>query len=124
MAEEQQKREDENNEIKEMGTLNMKESGSKYGIQLLTIIGEIEGHDSVSGNTKATKYEHLLPRLAQIEEDDETDGVLILLNTLGGDVDIASIARATFCCWNTWVSTWLTAGVTSAKVARSIKRSG
>ena len=84
MAEEQQKREDENNEIKEMGTLNMKESGSKYGIQLLTIIGEIEGHDSVSGNTKATKYEHLLPRLAQIEEDDETDGVLILLNTLGG----------------------------------------
>ena len=47
MAEEQQKREDENNEIKEMGTLNMKESGSKYGIQLLTIIGEIEGHDSV-----------------------------------------------------------------------------
>ena len=49
MAEEQQKREDENNEIKEMGTLNMKESGSKYGIQLLTIIGEIEGHDSVSG---------------------------------------------------------------------------
>ena len=45
MAEEQQKREDENNEIKEMGTLNMKESGSKYGIQLLTIIGEIEGHD-------------------------------------------------------------------------------
>ena len=77
MAEEQQKREDENNEIKEMGTLNMKESGSKYGIQLLTIIGEIEGHDSVSGNTKATKYEHLLPRLAQIEEDDETDGVFI-----------------------------------------------
>ena len=45
MAEEQQKREDENNEIKEMGTLNMKESGSKYGIQLLTIIGEIEGPD-------------------------------------------------------------------------------
>ena len=101
--EEQQKREDENNEIKEMGTLNMKESGSKYGIQLLTIIGEIEGHDSVSGNTKATKYEHLLPRLAQIEEDDETDGVLILLNTLGGDVEaglaiaemIASLSKPT-----------------------------
>ena len=48
MAEEQQKREDENNEIKEMGTLNMKESGSKYGIQLLTIIGEIEGQDRKS----------------------------------------------------------------------------
>lgn len=103
MAEEQQKREDENNEIKEMGTLNMKESGSKYGIQLLTIIGEIEGHDSVSGNTKATKYEHLLPRLAQIEEDEDTDGVLILLNTLGGDVEaglaiaemIASLSKPT-----------------------------
>ena len=102
MAEEQQKREDENNEIKEMGTLNMKER-LKYGIQLLTIIGEIEGHDSVSGNTKATKYEHLLPRLAQIEEDDETDGVLILLNTLGGDVEaglaiaemIASLSKPT-----------------------------
>ena len=103
MAEEQKKREEENNEIKEMGTLNMKESGSKYGIQLLTIIGEIEGHESVSGNTKATKYEHLLPRLAQIEEDEETDGVLILLNTLGGDVEaglaiaemIASLSKPT-----------------------------
>ena len=100
MAEEQQKREDENNEIKEMGTLNMKESGSKYGIQLLTIIGEIEGHDSVSGNTKATKYEHLLPRLAQIEEDDiMEDGAMYT----GGDVEaglaiaemIASLSKPT-----------------------------
>ena len=103
MAEEQKKREEENNEIKEMGTLNMKESGSKYGIQLLTIIGEIEGHESVSGNTKATKYEHLLPMLAEIEDSEEVDGLLILLNTLGGDVEaglsiaemIASISKPT-----------------------------
>ena len=65
-----------------MGALKFTESRSEHKIQLLTIIGEIEGHEAVSGNTKATKYEHLLPRLAQAEED-ETDGILILLNTLG-----------------------------------------
>ncbi len=87
MAEEQQKREDENNEIKEMGTLNMKESGSKYGIQLLTIIGEIEGHESAPSHSKTTKYEHVLPKLALIEDDEEIEGLLILLNTVGGDVE-------------------------------------
>ena len=72
-----QKRERENNEIREMGTLKLKEKDGKHNIQLLTIIGEIEGHEAVSGNTKATKYEHLLPRLAEIEADEETEGVLI-----------------------------------------------
>ena len=98
-----QKREWENNEIREMGTLKLKEKDGKYNIQLLTIIGEIEGHEAVSGNTKATKYEHLLPRLAEIEADEETEGVLILLNTLGGDVEaglaiaemIASLSKPT-----------------------------
>lgn len=98
-----QKRERENNEIREMGTLKLKEKDGKYNIQLLTIIGEIEGHEAVSGNTKATKYEHLLPRLAEIEADEETEGVLILLNTLGGDVEaglaiaemIASLSKPT-----------------------------
>ncbi len=86
---EKQKRErqhEENEEIKEMGALKLSEDSGKHNIQLLTIIGEIEGHEAVSGNTKATKYEHLLPRLAQAQED-ETEGVLILLNTLGGDVE-------------------------------------
>lgn len=99
----QQQRNEENTEIKEMGTLDIGDGHSKRGIQLLTIIGEIEGHEAVSGNTKATKYEHLLPRLAQIEEDDRTEGVLILLNTLGGDVEaglaiaemIASLSKPT-----------------------------
>jgi len=69
----------------------------------LTIIGEIEGHEAVSGSTKATKYEHLLPKLAEIESSDEIEGVLILLNTLGGDVEaglaiaemIASLSKPT-----------------------------
>ena len=62
-----------NEEIKETGTLNLNGNGHKANIQLLTIIGEIEGHEAVSGNTKATKYEHLIPRLAEVEDDDEVD---------------------------------------------------
>ena len=99
----QKERNEENAEIKEMGTLDLGNGHSKHGIQLLTIIGEIEGHEAVSGNTKATKYEHLLPRLAEAEEDERTEGVLILLNTLGGDVEaglaiaemIASLSKPT-----------------------------
>lgn len=72
--------------IKEMGMLSL-EDDNKYHIELLTIIGEIEGHESVSGNSKSTKYEHLLPKLAEIENSDSIDGVIILLNTLGGDVE-------------------------------------
>ena len=101
--EKQKQRLDKNEEIKETGTLNLNGNGHKANIQLLTIIGEIEGHEAVSGNTKATKYEHLIPRLAEVEDDDEVDGVLILLNTLGGDVEaglaiaemIASLSKPT-----------------------------
>lgn len=56
------------------------------GIQLLSIIGEIEGHECVSENTKSTKYEHLLPLLAQLQEEEEITGILFLVNTVGGDV--------------------------------------
>lgn len=67
---------------------NIKEYGKCQlgGIQLLSIIGEIEGHECVSENTKSTKYEHLLPLLASAEEDDEVKGILFLVNTVGGDV--------------------------------------
>lgn len=58
--------------------------GSVY---CLTIIGQIEGHMSASTNTKTTKYEHVLPLLAKLEESEEVDGVLFLLNTVGGDVE-------------------------------------
>lgn len=99
--EEKQERAEE--EIKETGSVNLDENNKKHRIKLLTIIGEIEGHEAVSGNTKATKYEHLLPMLAEIEDSEEIDGVLILLNTLGGDVEaglsiaemIASISKPT-----------------------------
>ena len=56
-------------------------------IHLLTIIGEIEGHESLPDKAKTTKYEHVLPQLASIEYDKEIEGVLILLNTVGGDVE-------------------------------------
>ena len=93
----------EEEEIRETGSLKLTGKSGKHGIRLLTIIGEIEGHEAVSGNTKATKYEHLLPRLAEAEEDEDTEGVLILLNTLGGDVEaglaiaemIASLSKPT-----------------------------
>ena len=83
----QDKEEQKNNQIKEMGSADLDGSRSSHRIKLLTIIGEIEGHEAVSGNTKATKYEHLLPMLAEVEDNEEIEGMLILLNTLGGDVE-------------------------------------
>ena len=85
--ENQEKQEKETEQIKETGSLELEGRHGNYKVYLLTIIGEIEGHEAVSGNTKATKYEHLLPKLAEIESNDEIEGVLILLNTLGGDVE-------------------------------------
>ena len=83
----EQKEEKQNEQIKEMGTVNLEENRNRHKIKLLTIIGEIEGHEAVSGSTKATKYEHLLPMLAEVEDSEEIEGLLILLNTLGGDVE-------------------------------------
>ena len=54
---------------------------------MISIIGEVEGHDILGSSTKATKYEHILPELARIEDNKEVDGLLILLNTMGGDVE-------------------------------------
>ena len=75
----------------------------KENLMLMTIIGEIEGHQVLPGNTKSTRYEHLLPALAKINFDDEVKGVLFLINTVGGDVSaglalaemIASIKKPT-----------------------------
>ena len=70
-------------------TIYHKEEGerTKANLSVITIIGEIEGHECLSQNTKTTKYEHMLPLLAGIEENEEIDGVLFLLNTVGGDVE-------------------------------------
>ena len=59
----------------------------KGSIHCLTIIGQIEGHILLPPNNKTTKYEHVMPMLASIEESDDIDALLILLNTVGGDVE-------------------------------------
>ena len=95
MAENQEKK---NEEIREFGQIQMKNK-----ISLLTIIGEIEGHDCLPATTKTTKYEHVLPKLAELEDNPDTEGLLLLLNTVGGDVEsglaiaemIASIRKPT-----------------------------
>ena len=61
---------------------------SSHGnIYTLTIIGQVEGHQVLPENAKTTKYEHILPLLANIEESEEIDGLLLLLNTVGGDIE-------------------------------------
>ncbi len=73
--------------IEKMGQLTLDQNAQRHNLHLLTIIGEIEGHDNLAGNAKATKYEHILPQLAAIEDSGEIHGVLVLLNTMGGDVE-------------------------------------
>lgn len=71
--------------IVEMGSVTSK--SDKGNIHCLTIIGQIEGHQVLPEDAKTTKYEHVMPLLAAIEESDEIDALLILLNTMGGDVE-------------------------------------
>ncbi|MBR5601659.1 MAG: ATP-dependent Clp protease proteolytic subunit, partial [Clostridia bacterium] len=71
--------------IKESGGVVAK--GESETIHCLSIVGQIEGHYILPDGQKSTKYEHLIPLLVAIEQDTETDGLLILLNTMGGDVE-------------------------------------
>ena len=73
--------------IKETGQVIMEGKDNRHKIHLMTIIGEIEGHDIPGQSSKTTKYEHILPELASIEDSREIGGVLFLLNTMGGDVE-------------------------------------
>ena len=90
-------REEQRDEMKETGGLDLD------GIHIMTIIGEIEGHQNAAQGTKTTKYEHMIPDLARVEQDDRIRGVLILINTIGGDVEcglalaelIASLSKPT-----------------------------
>ena len=94
---------EQNQQIQEFGEAMLEDNEKKYHIQLLSIIGEVEGHECLPNNSKTTKYEHILPKLAVIEDSRETDGLLILLNTVGGDVEaglaiaemIASMSKPT-----------------------------
>ncbi len=94
---------EESKEIKEMGQVFVQGNRRDYRIYLLSIIGEIEGHEVLPANSKSTKYEHVLPKLACVEDDSNVDGVLLLLNTMGGDVEsglaiaemVASLSKPT-----------------------------
>ena len=75
----------ERKQIVELGSNEVKTS--RGNIYTLTIIGQVEGHQVAPETVKTTKYEHILPMLAGIEESDEFDGLLLLLNTVGGDIE-------------------------------------
>ncbi len=87
--------------IKELGASDIK--NAKGNIHCLTIIGQIEGHITLPPQNKTTKYEHVIPQLIAIEENNEIDGLLVVLNTVGGDVEaglaisemIASMSKPT-----------------------------
>ncbi len=80
-----QLKEQEREQILELGSDLTK--SNKGNIYTLTIIGQVEGHQVLPETAKTTKYEHILPLLAGIEESDEIDGLLLLLNTVGGDIE-------------------------------------
>ena len=90
-------KDNERQEIEKFGQLQ------ENGIFTMTIIGEIEGHQLSAQNAKTTKYEHMIPTLAKVEQDESIKGILILINTIGGDVEcglaiaelIASLSKPT-----------------------------
>jgi len=75
----------QSNQINEMGSILA--TRGDISIHCLTIIGQIEGHYILPSQNKTTKYEHVIPQLVSIEEDEKIDGLLVLLNTAGGDVE-------------------------------------
>ena len=78
-------KEQDREQIRELGSdITKSKNGNIY---TLTIIGQVEGHQVLPENCKTTKYEHVLPLLAGLEESDEVDGLLLLLNTVGGDIE-------------------------------------
>ncbi len=97
------KEESQNQQIEDTGQVTLDNNEARCHIHLLTIIGEVEGHESAANQSKTTKYEHVLPKLAMIEDDENIDGLLVLLNTVGGDVEaglaiaemIASLSKPT-----------------------------
>ena len=97
MAKENEELNEQAERIRDFGSVNIDR------IHCLTVIGQIEGHYLLSSQTKTTKYEHVLPALVAIEETPDIKGLLILLNTVGGDVEaglaisemIASMSKPT-----------------------------
>ncbi len=95
--------ESQNEQIQEFGQTLLTHDEADYAICLMSIIGEIEGHECLPSTSKTTKYEHVLPKLAAIEDDKKVDGVMLILNTMGGDVEsglaiaemVASLSKPT-----------------------------
>lgn len=90
-------------DIKEFGCRRLENAKTGKTIQLISIIGEIEGHECAGNNTKTTKYEHMIPLLVSLEHDQSVNGILFMINTIGGDVScglalaelIASMSKPT-----------------------------
>ncbi|MBS6397587.1 MAG: ATP-dependent Clp protease proteolytic subunit [Clostridiales bacterium] len=90
-------------ELEKYGQPKELQDKERSHIQLLTIIGEVEGHECLAANSKTTKYEHVLPMLAAVEENPKIHGLLVMINTVGGDVEsglaiaemIASVSKPT-----------------------------
>lgn len=101
--EQKEKEELDDGKIREYGQTTLVNEKRKSKIHLLSIIGEIEGHECLPRHNKTTKYEHVLPQLAAIEDSEDIDGLLIIINTVGGDVEaglaiaemIASLSKPT-----------------------------
>ncbi len=98
---EEKQQEQQDKQIEEYGQLTLEDGEAK--IHLLNIIGEIEGHECLPSNSKTTKYEHVIPQLAALEDSRTIQGLLVLINTVGGDVEsglaiaemIASLSKPT-----------------------------
>ena len=101
----EEKREEEQHRderIEKTGQVTL-DGNKQESIHLISIIGEVEGHENLNNNSKTTKYEHIVPSLAAIEDSSEIQGVLVLINTMGGDVEaglaiaemIASLSKPT-----------------------------
>jgi ATP-dependent protease ClpP protease subunit len=104
---EQEKKEDQKegllDKIQQLGQTNIPQMGNDSKIHCLTIIGQIEGHIQLPPQNKTTKYEHLIPQIVAIEQNPKIEGLLLILNTVGGDVEaglaisemIASLSKPT-----------------------------
>ena len=79
------RREEQNQQIVKTGSVTP--AGGKYAIHCLTIIGQVEGHYILPPQNKTTKYEHVIPQLVAIQQDPQIEGLIVILNTVGGDVE-------------------------------------
>ena len=93
----------EKEEIEDLGTVTL--ARGEHVIHCLTVIGQIEGHSEAPQGQKTTKYEHVIPQLVAAQEDPRIEGLLVLLNTVGGDVE-AGLALAELPMPSLWEAAW------------------